>query len=324
MMQTVRWGILGCGDVAEKKSGPALYKADGSELVAVMRRDFAKAQDFARRHGARRAYGAVEDLLADEEVNAIYIATTPDLHREQTIAAARAGKHVLVEKPMAMDTAECDDMIAACRDAGVSLHVAYYRRFYPKFVAAKRLLDSGSIGTILGGRLLMCSRATGGGWRVDPTVSGGGHFVDVGSHRLDMLIYLLGDVAEVAGFAENLPGRHSAENDVALTLRMESGALVSAGFHFETHSRADLLEIYGTGGTLTFDPFDGETFTLRRDGQETSHTYPIPAPVHLPFIQALVEVYNGTNTPHVTGEEGAKTTRIMDTALQSFRSRSAR
>jgi 1,5-anhydro-D-fructose reductase (1,5-anhydro-D-mannitol-forming) len=323
-MTTVRWGILGCGDVAEKKSGPALYKAEGSELVAVMRRDLAKAEDFARRHGAKRAYRTVEELLADAEVDAVYIATPPYLHQEQTIAAAQAGKHVLVEKPMALNVAECEAMIAACQEADVRLHVAYYRRFYPKFVAAKGILERGEIGTVVGARLLMCSRSVGGGWRIEPTVSGGGHFLDVGSHRLDMLQYLLGDAAEIAGFAENLPGRHVAENDVVLALRMTKGALVSAGFHYETQSRYDLLEIYGTAGTLTFDPFDGETFTVRADGQETVHAYPNPTPSHLPFIQALVEVYNGAAIPHVTGEEGAKTTRIMDTALHGFRERAAK
>jgi 1,5-anhydro-D-fructose reductase (1,5-anhydro-D-mannitol-forming) len=323
-MKTVRWGILGCGDVAEKKSGPALYMAEGSELAAVMRRDRAKAEDFARRHGAKRAYGTVEELLNDAEVDAVYIATPPHLHREQTLAAARAGKRILVEKPMALNAAECDEMIAACREAGVSLHVAYYRRFYPKFVAAKSLIDAGGIGRVLGARLLMCSRSTGGGWRVDPAVSGGGHFVDVGSHRLDMLLHLLGDVAEVSGFAENLPRRHAAENDVVLALRMQSGALVSAGFHYETHSRADVLELYGTEGSLTFDPFDGDTFTVRRDGETTPYSYPIPSPVHLPFVQALVDTYNGAAVPHVTGEEGAKTTRIMDAALRGFRTTGGR
>jgi predicted dehydrogenase len=321
MMQTVRWGILGCGDVAEKKSGPALYQAGGSELVAVMRRDHAKAEDFARRHGAKRAYDSVEALLADAEVDAVYIATPPYLHCEQTLAAARAGKHVLVEKPMALNAAECDRMIAACRSAGVHLHVAYYRRFYPKFVRAKQRIDEGVIGRILGGRLLMCSRSGTGGWRTDPGISGGGHFFDVGSHRLDMLIHLLGDVAEVSGYAENLLGHHEAENDVVLALRMASGALVSAGFHYQASPSRDTLEVYGTEGTLTFAPFDGESFSVCRGGGAPVETLsgPIPSPVHLPFVQALVDVYRGETTfPHVTGEEGAKTSRILDTAFPSL------
>jgi predicted dehydrogenase len=196
--------------------------------------------------------------------------------------------------------------------------VAYYRRFYPRFVAIKQRLDEGAIGTILGARLLMCTMGAASGWRVDPAVSGGGHFLDVGSHRLDMLIHLLGDVAEVHGFAENRLGHHPAENDVVVSLRMASGVLVSAGFHYHTQPGQDVLEIYGSEGTLAAAPFDGETFTLRRGKEpEAQFTYPTPTPVHLPFIQALVQVYQGAAMPHVTGEEGAKVTRIMEAVLAS-------
>ncbi len=326
-MANIRWGIIGCGDVAEKKGGPALYRAAGSELTAVMRRDRAKAEDFARRHGARRAYDRVEDLLADEEVDAVYIATPPNLHKEQTLQAAAAGKHVLVEKPMALNAGECDAMIAACARAGVHLHVAYYRRFWPKFVEARRLIREGYIGHVLGARLQMCALSGGGGWRVDPAISGGGHFVDVGSHRLDMLLHLLGDVAEVTGYVDNLVGSHPAENDVVLSLRMASRVVVSAGFHFHTHPSRDVLEIYGTGGTLSLDPFDGPAITLRYgvpEKKEVVHQHVTPSPTHFPFVEALLRVYAGEDIPHVTGEEGAKATRIMDAVLANAVSDRAR
>ena len=317
---TIRWGILGCGDVAEKKSGPALYNAPGSVLHAVMRRDKAKADDFARRHGASIAYDNAADLLADPNVDAVYIATPPHLHCAQTIAAARAGKRVLVEKPMALNFAECETMINACQDAGVSLHVAYYRRFYPKFVLAKKLIDDGAIGTVLGANLLMRQVSPGGGWRVDPKVSGGGHFVDVGSHRLDMTLYLLGGgISGAAGFGQNRLELHHAENDVSLCFATTTGAVVSAGFHFHTRPACDILEIIGSGGTLRFAPFDAETFTVTTETGTISHTFPNPAPAHLPFIAALVKVYNGADMPHVSGAEGAKATFLMDAALSGFR-----
>ena len=318
-LSDVRWGILGCGDVAEKKGGPALYQAAGSSLVAVMRRDRAKAEDFARRHGAKRAYDNADALLADPDVDAVYIATPPHLHCAQTLAAARAGKHVLVEKPMALNAAECDAMIAACRDAGVYLHVAYYRRFWPKFVEAKRLIHEGAIGRVLGARLQMCAMTSGAaGWRTDPALSGGGHFVDVGSHRLDMILHLLGDVAHVSGYADNMVGEHAAENDVVLSLRLASRVVVSAGFHFHTRPARDVLEVYGTGGTLALDPFDSDTLTLRDDAarsQEHGPRYPTPSPTHLPFVEELVKVYRGEQIAHVTGEEGAKATRLLDAVL---------
>lgn len=305
----MRWGILGCGDVAEKKGGPALYQAEGSELVAVMRRDLEKAEDFARRHGARRAYATVEGLLSDPELDAVYIATPPHLHCEQTLQAAAAGKHVLVEKPMALDVAECDQMIAACAAAGVSLHVAYYRRYWPKFQAIKAALEDGALGTVLGARLQLCTLAPASGWRIDPAVSGGGHVVDVGSHRLDMLLYLLGDVTGVQGFAANRLGHHAAENDSVFALQFASGVVGSACFHFATRPSRDVLELFGTEGTLTCDPFDGAAFTL--NGQE--HRFETPSPTHLPFVEALLAKRPG----HVTGTEGKKVTELLCAVLGS-------
>jgi 1,5-anhydro-D-fructose reductase (1,5-anhydro-D-mannitol-forming) len=307
-MAIVRWGIIGCGDVAEKKGGPALYQAESSELIAVMRRDRAKAEDFARRHGAKRAYDTVETLLADPEIDAVYIATPPHLHCPQTLQAAAAGKSVLVEKPMALNTAECEQMIAACSAAGVSLHVAYYRRYWPKFQAIKAVLEAGELGTTLGARLQLCTQAAGSGWRVDPAISGGGHVVDVGSHRLDMLLFLLGEVVETQGFAANRLGHHSAENDSVFALRFASGALASASFHFHTSPSRDVLEIFGSQGTLVCDSFDSIAFTIK--GKE--HRFETPSPTHLPFVQALVQ----GKPSHVTGEEGKKVTQILEKVLR--------
>jgi 1,5-anhydro-D-fructose reductase (1,5-anhydro-D-mannitol-forming) len=311
-MQTIRWGILGCGDVAEKKGGPALYQATGSELIAVMRRDKAKAVDFATRHGAKRAYDRVEDLLADTEIDAVYIATPPHLHCEQTILCAKAGKHVLCEKPMALNSRESEEMVTACESAGVFLHIAYYRRFWPKFVALKNALDAGAIGTILGARLLMTTTAGNTGWRVDPKTAGGGHVVDVGSHRLDMLVHLLGDVESAHGFSANLLRYHAAENDTVLAIKFTSGVVASAAFHFHTQPNQDILEVFGSKGTAVCNPFDGTTLTIGDHEEEFTQ----PTPTHLPFIESLLRIYRGETLPHVmghvTGVEGAKVTRILD------------
>lgn len=147
-MRVIRWGIIGCGDVCEVKSGPAFQKADGSALVAVMRRDGAKAADFARRHGVPRWYDDAAALVADPEVDAVYVATPPSTHAQHTLLAARAGKPVYVEKPMAPTRAACDEMRAACAAAGVPLFVAYYRRALPRFVKVRELLAAGAVGAV--------------------------------------------------------------------------------------------------------------------------------------------------------------------------------
>jgi predicted dehydrogenase len=324
-MNTICWGILGCGDVTEHKSGPALMQAAGSSVVAVMRRDGAKAADFARRHGVPRWYDDADALLADPEVNAVYIATPPNSHLDLTRRAALAGKRILVEKPMARTVAECDSMIAACEAAGVPLHVAYYRRFYPKFLAAKRLIDSGGIGRPVSVTLQMAKPKSAAPvdplpWRLRPEISGGGLFMDTGVHRLDIILYLLGDMTDICGQTANLSGAAPAEDSVAFAFRLEdSGALGTVTCHFGLSPIGrDRLEIIGTDAVLLFDSFDAPFFTVQRsDGSVEMHRYPDPTPVHLPLVEALVRVYQGENIAHITGQEGRKTNAIVAQVMGS-------
>lgn len=337
----LRWGIIGCGDVCERKSGPALRAAERSSLVAVMRRDASKAADFAARHGARRSYCTVEGLLGDSEVNAVYVASPPAHHCAHALAAVAAGhKVVLVEKPFGMDEAECRAVMAAAEAAGARVYVAYYRRFYPKWQAARALLAGGSIGRVLGARLQMCSEAAASGWRVDPSLSAGGHFVDVGSHRIDMLLYLTGSAppVQVHGFARNELGHHSAENDVAFSMLLSGGVLATGSFHYHTTPARDVLELFGSRGTMSFDPWDGTDFTVSTADGRATHSHATPSPVHLPFVQALVwhatwgarpdqppgdagAVDTGLRADHVQGEQGVLATQVIDAVLGPVRER---
>ncbi len=207
----IRWGMIGCGNVTEVKSGPALRKAEGSALLAVMRRDGEKARDYAKRHGVAKWGTDARALIHDPEVDAVYIATPPAFHADYAVQAAQAGKPVYVEKPMACTTADCRRMIAACRDAGVPLFVAYYRRALPRFLQVKALLEAGAIGEARGVivRLIRPAKveeADASNWRVDPAIAGGGYFYDVGSHMLDLLDFLLGPITAVQGTAANQAG----------------------------------------------------------------------------------------------------------------------
>ena len=323
MTTPIRWGIIGCGDVVEHKSGPALMWAAGSSVVAVMRRDGAKAADFARRHGVPRWYDDADALLTDPAVNAVYIATPPDSHADLTRRAAQAGKRVLVEKPMARTVGECKAMIAACDAAGVPLHVAYYRRFYPKFQAAKRLIDAGGLGRPVSVTLQM-AKPKGPTlpdplpWRLRPEVSGGGLFMDTGVHRLDIILYLLGNMTDVRGQVANLSGAAPTEDSVAFAFRLaDSGALGTVTCHFGLAPIArDRLEIVGTDAVLLFDSFASPFFTVQRaEGTTETHAYADPSPVHLPFVEALLRVYSGEPLPHVDGREGLKTNRIVAQVL---------
>ncbi len=197
-MKEIRWGIIGCGDVTEVKSGPAFSKVPHSKLVAVMRRDAAKAEDYARRHHVPKWYTNADDLINDPEVDAVYIATPPGSHAEYTLKVAAAGKPVYVEKPMAISNTECQQMIDACAKANVPLFVAYYRRSMPIFLKVKELLSSGVIGEVrmVNIRLYHPPQKGFGStgelpWRLQPELSGGGLFFDLASHQLDLLDYIL-------------------------------------------------------------------------------------------------------------------------------------
>lgn len=323
-LDTVRWGIIGVGDVTEHKSGPGLQRADRSELVAVMRRDGGKAADYARRHGVPRWYDDADALLADPEVDAVYIATPPDSHRDYTLRAAAAGKAVYVEKPMARTAAECEEMIAACERAGVPLFVAYYRRAMPRFVAVKELLEGGAIGEP---RAVSVRTQTPGGmwepghlpWRVRPEVSGGGLFVDLGSHTLDLLDHLLGPIGAVSGAASNQAGAYPAEDVVTATFVFASGVQGVGLWSFAAAEQRDEVEIVGSAGSLSFSSFGTEPLVLRTVDGERRVDAPYPEVVQQPLIQAVVDELTGHGTSPSTGESALRTARFVDTVLAGYR-----
>ncbi|HJN14670.1 MAG TPA: Gfo/Idh/MocA family oxidoreductase, partial [Armatimonadota bacterium] len=271
----LRWGIIGCGNVAETKGGPALYGVEGSELVAVMSRSAEKGADFAQRHGARRHYTSVADLLSDDEVDAVYVATPPHLHAEQTVLAAEAGKHVLCEKPMALTVAECETMVAACRDAGVELWIAYYRRCWPPIVLMKELLERGTIGQPTMARVTLTGMygPPGDGtipWRLQPEVSGGGGLMDVGSHRLDLLVHLLGEVRDVSAFVDTISSDLAVDDSASLLLKFAGGAQAVVSCHWNVADAVDELEVGGTKGRLMATNVGTGDLLIRAGGESES------------------------------------------------------
>jgi predicted dehydrogenase len=329
--RTIRWGILGCGDVTEKKSGPAFQKARGSELVAVMRRDARRAEDYAQRHGVPRWYSRAEDLLHDPEVDAVYVATPPSTHASYAIACAEAGKPTYVEKPMATSPAECDAMNEAFRRAGVPLFVAYYRRRLPRFLQIKELVRSGALGTI---RLVQIALwkptfppehdpATWP-WRVVPEISGGGHFVDLACHTLDFLDDALGPIAEAQGVAVNQAGIYRAEDSVAASLRFESGAIGSGVWCFCANERLDRNVLVGDRGKVEFSTFGQEPLVVTTAAGVATYDLPHPEHFQQPLIQTVVDALLGVGECPSTGESAARTTRVMSRILEGYVPRAAR
>jgi Predicted dehydrogenases and related proteins len=322
----VRWGILGCGDVTEVKSGPALQKCTGSRLVAVMRRDAAKAADYARRHGVPRHYSDAAALCADPEVNAIYIATPPGSHLELARLAAASGKPAYVEKPYGRSAVEAAAINAAFADAGLPVFAAYYRRALPRFVKVRELLASGAIGRVAGVVLRLAAPPPRDNWRLDPAVSGGGLFYDHGSHTLDLLDLFVGPLRDVSGHAANRSGLHPAvEDTVALTFLTADGAPGAAHWNFAAPHREDCIEIHGGTGRILFSVFSEEPVRLQRTSATaglTEEVFDIPHPPHVqqPLIQTVVDTLRGLPgaTCPSTGDSALRTSLVMDTALDRF------
>jgi predicted dehydrogenase len=316
----IRWGIIGCGDVTEVKSGPALQHAADSALVAVMRRNREKAQDYAHRHNVPRFYDKAEALIDDPEVNAVYVATPPGSHLEYALKVAAAGKPCYVEKPMARAFVECRRMIDSFERAKLPLFVAYYRRALPRFVKLKELIDSGHLGRVTGcryHRITPDRPAPPGFWRLDPAQSGGGLFLDVGSHVLDLLDHLLGEFIEFGGTAQ---GRENSpvEDTVALHFRTERGVMGAATWNFAADRNEELLVIEGTHGRIATTVLSHSPLQVELDGATESLTIPDPPHIQQPLIQTIVDELLGRGKCPSSGATAARTSRVMDAALEKF------
>jgi len=322
-MKSVRWGIIGCGNVTEVKSGPGFQKANGSELAAVMRRDAALAQDYARRHAVPRWYSDAQALIDDPEVDAVYIATPPDSHHTYTLAAARAGKPVYVEKPMALNAAQCQEMIDACQAAGVPVFVAYYRRALERFLKARELVQSGAIGEprfveVMLTLPLQISSREQLPWRVRPEIAGGGIFVDLASHILDYLDYVLGPVKLAHGFARNQAGAYPAEDIVSAAFEFESGVQAVGTWCFNSFESSDRITFVGSQGKVSLSAFDASPVLYETN--DNREVYDIPTPPHIqqPLIQQAVDELLGRGACVSTGSSAIRTTRVMEGLLADY------
>ncbi|GAA4300152.1 Gfo/Idh/MocA family oxidoreductase [Nibribacter koreensis] len=322
--KTIRWGIIGCGDVTEVKSGPAFQKIPHSQLVAVMRRDGQKAQGYAHRHGVPKWYDNAQALLNDPEVDAVYIATPPGSHAEYTLQVAKAGKPVYVEKPMAHNYAQCQQMVDACERAEVPLFVAYYRRRLPSFLKVKELVDSGIIGDIrlVNVRLYHPPQPNLNPdklpWRVQPEIAGGGLFYDLASHQLDFLDYVFAPIISASGQTANQAGLYPAEDLVTAQFKFESGILGTGIWCFTVDPKQfkDETEIIGSKGRITFPSFAQSPVVLETAYGTQEFILPPPEHVQQPFIQTIVNELRGEGTCPSTGQTAMRTAWVMDQIME--------
>jgi predicted dehydrogenase len=305
----VQWGLIGAGDIARKRVAPAIRDAHGSGLLAVSRGRPELAESFAKAFGAPRWYARWQELVADPEVEAVYIATPVHLHAEQTIAAARAGKHVLCEKPMAMNAGECDRMIAVCRASNVKLGIAYYRHFYPAVARVKSIIASGEIGEAVLVRIDAFEWFNPQPdhpryWLVQKARSGGGPMFDFGCHRLEVLLHLFGSVRDATGMTANVVFDREVEDTAVAVLQFDRGPSATVAVTHAAIEPRDTLEVFGTRGSIHIAELNRGELRVRMADGERLESHPPASNLHGPLIEDFVEAIVTGREPGVTGDVG--------------------
>ncbi len=322
----INWGIIGCGNVTELKSGPAFNKVEGSRLVAVMRRNAELAEDYARRHNVPKFYTNANDLINDRNVNAVYVATPPANHAEYAVKALKAGKPVYIEKPMALNYKECLKINKAAETYGLPVYVAYYRRTLPGFLKIKELVDSGQIGKprfVEFQIFIVPSEEEKAGrlpWRVIPEISGAGHFFDLASHQLDYLDFLFGPVQNVSSVALNQANLYKAEDFVSATFIFKDNIAATGTWCFSASQEGtrDSFEIVGEKGIIRTSTFTFEPIVLNNWDGSQKFINERPVNIQYYLIEQIVKALCEKGEVVSTGLTAARTNRVMDEVVKEY------
>lgn len=319
-MEIVKWGIIGCGDVTEVKSGPAFNKTKNSELVAVMRRNAEKAKDYASRHNVPFWYDNADELLNHEGVNSIYIATPPSSHLEYAIKALKLNKNVYLEKPMALNANEAKQIREALKSSNGKLTVAHYRRQLPMFLTVKKLLEEGEIGEVRCADIQLLQplntkmiTVTEENWRANKNISGGGFFHDLAPHQLDLIYYFLGDYNKAHGYTMNQSNTYDAEDIVNGIIELKNGIQIRGlwAFNVNAYASKDELKIYGNLGEIKLSIF-GNQVEITREGISEILNFKHPENIQFSMIEATVNYFLGKQDNPCAADEGIRIMEIID------------
>ena len=319
--KVIRWGIIGCGAVTEVKSGPAYQKTTGFELSAVMRRDLALARSYAQRHNVAKFSDNAADIINDDNIDAIYIATPPDSHKHYALLVAKAGKPCCIEKPLAPSYQESLAIEQAFKEAKLPLFVAYYRRSLPRFNKVKSLLESNAIGHIryISWQLSKPANAIDlsgqYNWRTDKNIAAGGYFDDLASHGLDLFAYLLGDFKQVTGIATNQQGLYSAFDAVTACWQHENGVTGVGCWNFGAAARQDKVTIVGSEGQLDFSIFDEVPVILTQGHNEEEFVIENPENIQLHHVGNIYQQLINKQQHPSNGSSALHTSWVMDEIL---------
>lgn len=320
----IRWGFIGCGEVTEKKSGPAFGKVEGSKVVAVMSRSHDKASSYAQRHHISRWYTDAQQLIEDPEVNAVYIATPPSSHATYAIMAMKAGKPVYVEKPLASSYIDCQRINRVCEQTGVPCFIAYYRRYLPYFQKVKQLVLEGAVGRVVNVQIRFAVpprdldyNSTNLPWRVQRDIAGGGYFYDLAPHQIDLLQDIFGPIVYAKGYSTNRGGLYQTEDSVSASFQFHDGLPGSGSWCFvcDESARTDRIEIIGDKGQICFSVFTYEPIALHNSQGRTELHIDNPAHVQMPLIENVVRHLQGKTVCTADNLSATSVNWVMDRIL---------
>ncbi len=330
-MKFLKWGFIGCGEVAELKSGPAFSEVQGSSVVAVMSRTEQRARRYAEKHGVPKWYTDAQSLIDDPDVNAVYVATPPSSHATYAIMAMKAGKPVYVEKPLAASYEDCARINRISEQTGIPCFVAYYRRYLPYFQKVKTIVNSGIIGQVLNVQIRYSeplrqadADAINSGaplpWRLQPDIAGGGYFYDMAPHQLDILQDIFGVILEARGICANRGGLYKAEDSVSASFLFENGLPGSGSWCYVAHesAREDCIEIIGMEGQVSFSVFDYKPIRMQTSDGDEQITVPNPPYVQYPLIKNVIEHLQGLALCTCTSVSATPVNWVMDRILGKF------
>ena len=326
-LKQIKWGFIGCGEVTEKKSGPAFNAVEGSQVVAVMSRKAEKAQSYAERHGVKRWYTDPQELVNDREVNAVYIATPPSTHATYAIMAMKSGKAVYVEKPMASNYEDCCRINRIAESTGVPCFVAYYRRYLPYFQRVFQLVADGAVGKVVNVQIRFAVpprdldyNRTNLPWRVQADIAGGGYFYDLAPHQLDLLQDMFGVIVEADGICANRANLYNVEDSVSACFRFESGLPGSGSWCFVAHESAkeDRITVIGDKGQVSFSVFNYDPIRLNTLDGTQNITVPNPPYVQYALIKSVIEHLQGISVCSCTSVSATPVNWVMDRILGKF------
>jgi 1,5-anhydro-D-fructose reductase (1,5-anhydro-D-mannitol-forming) len=323
MTKNIRWGIIGCGAVTEVKSGPAYQKTEGFELTAVMRRNETLGKDYAERHNIDKYYSDANELINDDSIDAIYIATPPDSHKQYGLLVAQAGKICCIEKPLSPSYEDSQAITAAFEKVQVPLFVSYYRRSLPRFNKVKALLDTGEIGQVrhinwhLNKAANNIDLSEQYNWRTDKTIASGGYFDDLASHGLDLFSYLLGEYDIVKGVGLNQQALYSSFDSVSACWSHKNGITGTGSWNFGGCSRKDNVVIYGCEGEISFSVFDEHPISISNLTGQRELYIENPENIQLHHVENIRNHLLKGNIHPSTGATATHTSWVMDQILQN-------